>query len=202
MTTWGRKLFVILVSVLTLGLYIPPTYAADAPENKEIAPQEPEEQGREAFIEESVQTEQDELTEDIPLTADDYVHQMKEQAKEQTLTKMGPRIIQKVDRDMTEEILPKIEEIVDSILDEVGEDELPYYEITEELTPGYGEKIFTVINHHTGEELARFDVRRDKRPGDGYWFNFHYHLQEDNFAKHHAIGEIYWEKNTPPKWMS
>ncbi|TGB02266.1 YpjP family protein [Halobacillus salinus] len=198
MTTWGRKLFVVLVSVLTLGLYIPPAYAADTAE-KEVAPQEPEEQ--ESHFLNTIEEVQD-TPEDLPLTADDYVNQMKEQAKEQTMMKMGPRIIQKVDEDMTEDILPKIEEIVDSILEDMDEDELPHYEITEELTPGYGEKIFTLINKESGEELARFDVRRDKRPGEGYWFNFHYHLKDDNFAKHHTIGEVYWEKNTPPKWMS
>lgn len=201
MTTWGRKLFVVLVSVLTLGIYIPPAYAADQADNKEVAPQESEEQ--KAHIEDLEDPiEQKPVETDIPLSADDYVNQMKEQAKEQTMMKMGPRIIQKVDEDMTAEILPKIEEIVDSILEDMDEDEIPHYEITEELTPGYGEKIFTLVHKDSGEELARFDVRREKRPGEGYWFNFHYHLKDDNFAKHHAIGEVYWEKNTPPKWMS
>ncbi len=202
MRTWGRKLFVVLISALTLGLYIPPTYAAtDTAENKEVAPQD-ETSDRTVIEDPPSHDLEQEVSEELPLDADDYVAMIKEQAKEQTITKMGPRIIEKVDEDMTEEILPKIEEIVASILEEVSEEDLPYYEITEELTPGYGEKIFTLVHQETQKEVARFDVRRDKRPGEGYWFNFHYHLEDDNFTKHYSIGEIYWEKNTPPKWMS
>ncbi|KHE68566.1 YpjP family protein [Halobacillus sp. BBL2006] len=203
MKLWGRKIFVVLVSVLTLGLYVPPTYVhTDAAENKEMAPEHPE--GSYATSNEEIVPEHE--TPDIPDSEsdseEDYIHVIAELAKEQTMTKMGPRIIQKVDTDMTNEILPKIEEVVEMILAEVGEEELPYYEITEELTPGYGEKIFNLYNYKSGEEIAKFHVRRDKRPGEGYWFNFHYHLKDDEFVKHHSIGEIYWEKNTPPKWMS
>ncbi|ARI76623.1 YpjP family protein [Halobacillus mangrovi] len=205
MKLWGRKIFVVLVSVLTLGLYVPPTYVhTDAAENKEMAPEDHEGSfaasngeiipGDEPTLVPEADNEND--------SEEDYIHLITEQAKEQTLTKMGPRIVKKVDTDMTNEILPKIEEVVEMILEEVGEEELPYYEITEELTPGYGEKIFNLYNYKTGEELAKFHVRRDKRPGEGYWFNFHYHLNDDDFVKHHSIGEIYWEKNTPPKWMS
>lgn len=98
---------------------------------------------------------------------------------------------------MTSEILPKIEEVVTDLLVNAGDEEVPYLEITEEPTAGYGEKIFNVYNQRTKEEIARFHVRRDKRPGEGYWFNFHYHLKDDQFVKHHQIGEVFWEKNTP-----
>ncbi|RWZ54948.1 hypothetical protein EQV77_12545 [Halobacillus fulvus] len=197
MKLWTRKIFVVLISVLTLGLYIPPTYIpTNAAENKEVEPQNESDQN---LIESEIP---EEVTEDVFESQEDYIERITNQAKEQTLTKMGPRIIEKVDQDMTADILPKIEEIVESILEQVEEENLPYYEIKEELRPGYGEKIFNLTNHQTGEEIARFHVRRDKRPGEGYWFNFHYHLKDDNFLNHYSIGEVYWEKNTPPKWMS
>lgn len=203
MKLWGRRIFVVLVSVLTLGMYIPPTYVhTDAAENKEVAKQD----DANTFT-----TPSDELVDDDPEedesvpesdSTEDHVKVIIDQAKAQTVTKMGPRIIEKVDADMTNDILPKIEEVVEMIVVEAGDEEVPYYEISEESTPGYGEKIFNLYNHKTKEEIARFHVRRDKRPGEGYWFNFHYHLNQDDFVKHHSIGEIYWEKNTPPKWMS
>ena len=63
-------------------------------------------------------------------------------------------------------------------------------------------KIFHVYNRLTGEDLLRFHVRRDHPPQDGYWFNFHYHTAEDGFQSHHELGSIYWDRNTPPDWMS
>lgn len=77
-----------------------------------------------------------------------------------------------------------------------------YIEIVENTNPGYGEKIFDLYDMRDGKALAKFHVRRENRPLDGYWFNFHYHEQLDNYETHHTIGEVYWSKNTPPKWMS
>ncbi|MCA1011151.1 YpjP family protein [Halobacillus halophilus] len=199
MKLWGRKIFVILISVLTLGLYIPPTeLAAESAEKEMTSEDSSEEKEIPLSIEEPLIDESSIETENLD---EDPVDIIMAQAKEQTITKMGPKILDKIDAEMTEEILPKIEEVVEMLLTKADE-QAPYYEITEQLTPGYGEKIFNLYNHRTNEEEARFHVRRDKRPGEGYWFNFHYHLSEDNFTKHHFIGEIYWEKNTPPKWMS
>lgn len=200
MAHWGRKVFVVLISVLTLGLYIPPTYVTtEAAKNNEVAS---DDHLKEGTIVEDTLPEKPDYTHPAFDVEEDHIQTIMEQAKEQTLIKMGPRIIEKVDEDMTEEILPKIEEIVETILQQVDQNELIYYEISEEVASGYGEKIFNLYNHHTKEEIARFHVRRDKRPKDGYWFNFHYHLKDDNFTTHHSIGEVYWEKNTPPKWMS
>ncbi|UOR13590.1 YpjP family protein [Halobacillus amylolyticus] len=207
MRLWGRKIFVVLVSVLTLGMYVPPAHAlTDAADRKEVASEDrestyltPDDEG---LPEADEAVELDSLLEDGSGSDEDYIQVLTKKAKEQTLTKMGPRINKKVDTDMTNDILPKIEEVVEMILADVDEDEVPYYKIVEELSPGYGEKIFNLYNHQTNEEVARFHVRRDKRPGDGYWFNFHYHLNADDFVEHHSIGEVYWEKNTPPKWMS
>lgn len=203
MKQWGRKIFVVIISVLTLGMYIPPSdIHTEAAENKEVAP---EEQGSNLTTSDSEAGTEDDGYVSLNSENDSYespIEMMTTRAKEQTIVKMGPRIIEKVDEDMTRDILPKIEEIVESILGDLEEEDLPYYEISEELVPGYGEKIFNLHNYKTGEEIARFHVRRDKRPGEGYWFNFHYHLSDDDFVKHHSIGEIYWEKNTPPKWMS
>src|SRR5690625_2926285 len=99
-------------------------------------------------------------------------------------------------------ILPTMEEALQHILTDIGEEDATYIGITEQLSTGYGEKIFHVYDYRTKNDIARFHVRRDNRPLEGYWFNFHYHLYDDNFEKHYEIGEIYWDKNIPPKWMS
>ncbi|WP_101846246.1 YpjP family protein [Halobacillus sp. Marseille-P3879] len=202
MKLWFRKIFVVLIAIMTLGLYIPPaSIELDASEKKELSSKE--DTGDLKFsAEEAGDPEPDgefSLSENFE---DDYVHNITEKAKEQMVSKMGPRIINKVEADFERDILPKMTAVIDEILSEAGEEKVPYYEITEELTPGYGEKIFTLYDARTKEEIARFDVRRDNRPGEGYWFNFHYHLSEDQFESHHSLGEIYWDKNTPPKWMS
>ncbi|WP_347862150.1 YpjP family protein [Salimicrobium sp. PL1-032A] len=101
--------------------------------------------------------------------------------------------------EVIEEIFPQIEAVIESFVDDGN---VPMYEITEDPSAGYGERIFNLIHGETEEELARFHVRRDLRPGEGYWFNFHYHVKEDGYETHHPLGEIYWDKNTPPKWMS
>ncbi|MBM7554283.1 YpjP family protein [Thalassobacillus pellis] len=201
MEHWLRKISVILVAILTLGMYIPPTYLeADAAESKEVSSSR--NNHNEALITSSAGVDEDQqldnLLEDIGENPIDVVA---ERAKTQTVTKLGPKIISKVEHEITDTIFPEMEEVIHNIITHAG-DEVPYYEITEELSPGYGEKIFNLYDYRTGEELAKFHVRRDKRPGEGYWFNFHYHLRDDNFEKHHTIGEVYWDKNTPPKWMA
>src|SRR5699024_12744030 len=87
-------------------------------------------------------------------------------------------------------ILPEIENVITHMLTDM-EDEAPYIGITEKPSTGYGERIFNIYDYRTQRDIARFDVRRDNRPQDGYWFNFHYHLGDDNFEKHYEIGEIY-----------
>ncbi|WP_082234949.1 YpjP family protein [Halobacillus massiliensis] len=193
MNLWMRKIFVVLVAIMTLGLYIPPTYVEmDAAEKKPITEKE-----NNVPLPDVVPSEPD-----FETAEEDYLHSITEQAKARMITKMGPKIANKVENDVEKEILPKIEEVIEEIIKERGEEEVPYFEITEELTPGYGEKIFTILDGRTKDELARFDVGRVNRPGEGYWFNFHYHLSDDQFEEHHSIGEVYWDKNTPPKWMS
>ncbi|WP_173917227.1 YpjP family protein [Halobacillus sp. Marseille-Q1614] len=198
MNLWMRKVFVVLVTIMTLGLYIPPAYVEmEAADKKEVTEREDS-----VSLEDAEPAELEMETSAVP---DDYLHTITEQAKVQMITKMGPRIADKVEDDVEKEILPKMEKVIKAIVTErgeKGEEEVPYYEITEELNRGYGEKIFTILDGRTKEEIARFDVRRDNRPGEGYWFNFHYHLSEDEFEEHHVLGEVYWDKNTPPKWMS
>ena len=201
---WMRKATAVLVAIVTLGLYVPPMHI-DASTTKQVSENENINENRapvgEWRQEEESSLEQEER-DDEEKSSDYYINMITYQAKEQAVSKLGPKIASKVEDDFNSTILPKIEEVLSTILADAGENQVPYYAISEQLNPGYGEKIFNVYDARTKKDIARFDVRRDKRPDEGYWFNFHYHLSEDGFEKHHQIGEIYWDKNTPPKWMS
>lgn len=181
---------------MALGVYIPPTYLdVNAEESNEAISTDVDTNTPVAEVnreEEAIDTDVDD---------GDFISVLTDQAKKQTHMKLGTRIMNQVGVDFATTILPNMEDVLASILEE-AEKETPYLAITEEPSQGYGEKIFTIYDYQTKKDIARFDVRRVKRPLDGYWFNFHYHVNTDNFQEHHQIGEIYWDKNIPPKWMS
>ena len=198
---WIKKLTAVLVTFMALGMYIPPTYLDAEAENDEIITEKAENDSDLSTSPVS-DLEEAEIDADYLEQTNQYIiNSMRELAKEQAVTKMGPRILQEVEHEFQNEILPNIEEVVNVILQEAEED-LPYYGISEKPAAGYGEKIFHLYDYRTKKDVARFHVRRENRPGEGYWFNFHYHLSADNFEEHRLIGEIYWDKNTPPKWMA
>ncbi|WP_416148679.1 YpjP family protein [Salipaludibacillus sp. HK11] len=208
MKLWFKKVSAVLITIMTLGMYIPPTYmdANAEDENDNIFPGSDGVQEKElsfADVEESDSTLSD-SDEDFSgfESSEDYIHLFTEQAREQTFSKLGPRIANKVEDDFMAEVFPGMEEVITGILDDIDEEEFPYLKINEQKTSVNGEKIFNIYDNQSKQDVARFHVRRDLRPKEGYWFNFHYHLRDDNYEEHHSIGDIYWDKNTPPKWMS
>ena len=52
--------------------------------------------------------------------------------------------------------------------------------ISEKPAGDYSEKIFNVYDLEDRKDLIRFHVRTEKRPKDGYFYNFHYHIAEDD----------------------
>src|SRR5690625_1423175 len=203
MKLWMKKIAVTFIAIMTLGLYIPPLHMdAETDDGKEsVSDADIADDSR---ISDSIITESAERRlKSVDITkSPDYVQMLTEKAVEQTMSTLGPRITEKVEDEFMESILPAMESVLETMLHEAGEEALPYYAITEHPAKGTGERIFHVYDFHNKKDVARFDVRRDNRPQEGYWFNFHYHLSTDNFESHHEIGEIYWNKNVPPKWMS
>ncbi|MEN1968054.1 YpjP family protein [Lentibacillus sp. N15] len=201
MKLWIRKIAAILIAVMTLGMYVPPAHLnTNAEENKEAV-------SSKAEVHEAVLEPQTEEQEGIDLPKDDediedpFLHNMIEKAKTQTITKLGPRIAEQIEDDFVMTILPNMEAILQTLVADAKED-AAYFGITEQPSPGFGERIFHVYDHRAKQDVARFHVRRELRPQEGYWFTFHYHISNDNFEKHHEIGELYWDKNVPPKWMA
>lgn len=201
MKQWIRKIAVTMVAIVTLGTYIPVTHVdTDAEENKEsVSPDSNAVSAADSQALEKVETEPERKHID---QTENYITDLTEKAKAQTIAKLGPRIATQVEDDFMTGILPKMEETLNVILAGAEEDMLPYFSITEQPSDGFGERIFNVYNNRTRKDIAKFHVRRDNRPLEGYWFNFHYHLSSDGFENHHEIGEIYWDKNIPPKWMA
>jgi len=200
MKLWMRKIAVAIVAIMTFGFYVPPGLTTDveAENNKN-------ELSNSDINQETVTSVLEILEEDEPELAqskDDHLHTLTDQAKELTLIKLGPRITSKLDENFMDTILLNIEDTMDSILSGLPEEKYAYLNITETPAVGFGEKIFHIYDDETNEDIIRFHVRRDHRPWEGYWFNFHYHINADDFEGHHEIGEIFWDKNMPPKWMA
>ncbi|MHA6250524.1 YpjP family protein [Oceanobacillus sp. CAU 1775] len=195
MKLWMKKIAVVMVAILTLGTYTPAALLdIHGEDNKNNLSSKSDSVTVEK---QQVSDYQTTLQEEV-----DYLASIQAQAKAQSLLKFGPRIAEQVEDEFISIILPQIETVLADLFAEADEDTVPYYGITENPANGYGERIFNVTDLRTEEDLAKFHVRRDNRPLDGYYFNFHYHLSNDGFKEHHHIGDIYWDKNTPPKWMA
>ncbi|BAC15116.1 hypothetical conserved protein [Oceanobacillus iheyensis HTE831] len=197
MKIWWRKIAVVLITILTLGMYSPTTLLeVDAQkENGSVSSSSNADQetvARTIEIQDDIATTEEDL--------DTALNRLMSQAQEQSMIKFGTKIATKVEDEFNQEILPKIEEVLHTLLEET-ETAYAFLSITEDPSSGYGERIFNVYDEKTKQHVAKFHVRRDNRPLEGHYFNFHYHLSTDKFKVHHDIGDIYWDKNTPPKWM-
>ncbi|GLO67854.1 hypothetical protein AQ616_01255 [Oceanobacillus sp. E9] len=198
MKIWWRKIAVVLITILTLGMYSPTTLLeVDAQkENGNVSSSSNSDQetiARTIEIQDAIPTT---IEEDL----DTALNRLMSQAQEQSMIKFGTKIATKVEDEFNQEILPKIEEVLHTLLEET-ETAYGFLSVTEDPAAGYGERIFNVYDEKTKQHIAKFHVRRDNRPLEGHYFNFHYHLNTDQFKVHHDIGDIYWDKNTPPKWM-
>ncbi|GAF67068.1 hypothetical protein BTS2_3976 [Bacillus sp. TS-2] len=131
-----------------------------------------------------------------------YTDYMIQYAYESSMTKFGPFIGQQIEKPFQENILPKLAQAVTDTTSRLTDEEWKYVKLSETPINGSGEKIFHLYHELNGEDFLRFHVRRDQPPKQGYWFNFHYHTNLDQYEKHHELGNIYWGKDRPPKWMA
>lgn len=185
MKAWLQRLLITSVAVLTLGIITPSHEVWQNFQDKE----EPNEAGsKTADVQYSLQLEEQ------PDSG-----QLASQAKRLSYEKFGARIGPVIQNEFDTEIFPRIEAVIDMTVHNAENRRLA---ITEQPSGQYAEKIFHVHDQTEGKDLIRFHVRTEKRPQDGYFYNFHYHTAEDHFAAHHTLGDIYWSKNTPPKWLS
>lgn len=198
MKKWLQRLIVIFVAFITFGI-ISPNHEIwehldyDQSENsKSNLPDS-------AVVERSIADQRDNHSDS---SNESYIDTIIDDAKEQSFIKFGTRIAPVIGDEFEYSIFPKMEEIIGIELAKLDSNSLKYIKITEQPSGNYSEKIFNLIDVATGKDLIRFHVRTEKRPLEGYYYNFHYHTYEDRFVTHHNVGDIYYSKNTPPKWLS
>jgi hypothetical protein len=196
MKKWLRKSLVVGFTMMTFGLVTPPSALTMEP-TKPNAPINPD------IFEKHYTQPHNVSFEDFQVDVkDSFVDLAMSKAEILAFEKFGTRIGPVIEDEFKTVILPRIEEVIQSISEQYPNEELEKLIISEQATGGNSEKIFHIYNEKTGNDIIRFHVRRDNPPQNGYWFNFHYHSHHDSFQTHHELGEIFWAKNTPPKWMS
>jgi hypothetical protein len=197
MNKWFRKSLVILFSIATFGLVTPPASLAvqDKPSEDSVSKSSINDDSIEQILPPKVEIEE------LPLSKDQVLINLLSEAEQKSFIKFGDKIGGVIEDEFKEMIFPKMEEIITYYLN-VEDDELFQQLEVSKPSGGTGEKIFHIYNTITGEDVLRFHVRRENRPLEGYWFNFHYHTYHDSFQSHKDMGSIYWDKNTPPNWMS
>ncbi|MCA1030391.1 YpjP family protein [Bacillus timonensis] len=200
MNKWFRKALVVSFSLLTFGLVSPPaalTYTeTDSDKNAklDVAEQKQTFESNDNY---------DQISIDYNDTFEaDFINHSIIEAEKLSFKKFGAKIGPVIEDEFRSLILPKIQETIVLLSEQYPSENLKNLTISENPTGGISEKIFHVYDSLTNEDVIRFHVRRDHPPQSGYWFNFHYHTYHDNFQSHHELGNIYWDKNMPPKWMS
>jgi len=186
---WLQSSIIITVAFLTFGLISP---------NHMIWEQLLDKESPKTFSSVKSDIEYHNVIED----SIDQKEQLSIAAKEQAYIKFGQRIGPVIQDEFEQVIFPRMQEAIDATLHDLDDQSVAQLTITEKPSGDYHEKIFHIYDERSRKDIIRFHVRTDKKPLDGYYFNFHYHLAEDHYAKHYVLGEIYWSKNTPPKWLS
>ncbi|WP_155922292.1 YpjP family protein [Bacillus sp. EB01] len=195
MKTWIRKSLMVMVSILTFGLITPAQMNFLDQVNADT-----KSPGRgSAEFGPSIPTQ---FQQTPSITRDQFIEDMVKLAETRSYEKFGTRIKPVIENEFKEIILPNIEQAISKTAAQFPEEDLTGLAISEQPGAGLSEKIFHIKDVRTGKDVIRFHVRRDNPPQAGYWFNFHYHTAHDSFQEHHELGSIYWDKNTPPKWMA
>lgn len=197
MKKWLYKSLVTSVALVTFGL-ITPNHEIWANFDEERNAKSVVDRNEDNLISSAYQLD-DILLEQTPLpTVDSFF----EAAKEQSYIKFGTRIGPVIEDEFETNIFPKIEEAISMTVERLGHESLSNLSISEKPSGEYSEKIFHIVDNDSKKDVIRFHVRTENRPFDGFYYNFHYHTFEDNYATHYNLGEIYWSKNQPPKWLS
>lgn len=195
MPKWLKKSLVVLITALTFGTVSPPAYL--------IIDDQKDDSSFGDITSKDYNNHSNEIIAPFEgLSKDSFLSLATEQAELQSFAKFGSRIGPKIQDEFKDVIFPKMEQVIQDLAEEHPEEDLSNLTISENPTGGDSEKIFHIYHAATGKDLIRFHVRKDHPPLDGYYFNFHYHTYHDEFHGHHALGSIYWAKNTPPKWLS
>lgn len=197
MKNWWQKSIIIAVAVLTLGA-IPPSHMLWESLLDEKASSNPhaEDDRHKQYIYDW-QDPSEYYYESRTIL--DTVHKA---AEEQAYMKFGSRVGPVISDEFQSAVLPNMQRAIDMYLAGLDSSKIAKLAISEKPSGDHSEKIFHIYDIDTDEDAIRFHVRTEKKPKEGYFFNFHYHVADDDFQQHITLGDIYWSKNTPPKWLS
>ncbi|WP_438318795.1 YpjP family protein [Sporosarcina sp. FA9] len=195
MKKWLQKSLIASVALLTFGVINPGHEIWTLLQDKDDAKQ--------MDASRFEQTYDIDFTETKPLDPVESIEEyLISSARDLSFMKFGSRIGPVISDEFNEVIFPKIDEAIRMTLRESDDLHKRRISISEKPAGDYSEKVFHIYDMDRRKDIIRFHVRTEKRPQDGFFFNFHYHISDDNFVAHHTIGDIYWSKNTPPKWLS
>ncbi|GAE94955.1 hypothetical protein JCM21714_4156 [Gracilibacillus boraciitolerans JCM 21714] len=138
MKLWMKKITVLLVTVLTLGLYVPPIYldAESDVDKGEVEPGEDQSKQLEQGVEDSSISKADVI---VPEETNHlYLQELNNLAREQVLMKLGNKITTKINVDLDRVVLPNLEVVLDHLYEKIGEEESQFLMIAEEPSSGYG----------------------------------------------------------------
>lgn len=198
MKKWLQQLMIISVAFVTFGVISPSHEIWSTLHEKEDVKAAEHPQARSQYAVHFDDPFLDRLDDaDDILSENDLI----EGARALAFTKFGTKIGPVIGNEFDEVIFPQIEQVIHETLGEQVQMNRKLA-ISESPSGGTSEKIFNIKDVDADKNLLLVHVRTEKRPQDGYFFNFHYHLAEDNYQTHHALGDVYWSKNTPPKWLS
>lgn len=196
MPKWIQKSIVVLVTVLTFGLVTPSQLL-------EIVDDKPPKRDAVQSKSQDSAVAQTQIEYDHPKNNEQQViNSLMRDAEIYSYEKFGNRIKPQIEDEFKEIILPNIQKAIEEVAYQFEGHQLQSLVISEAPTGGDSEKIFHIADREKDQDVIRFHVRKDHPPQAGYWFNFHYHTFLDDFQEHHELGSIYWDTNTPPKWMS
>lgn len=197
MKNWWQKSLVVAVAVLTLGMISPNHTIWENLLEVKTELKTPAEKSQNSQI------AYDWLDpSEFYYSNPSILESFQQEAEEQAYMKFGSRIGPVIDDEFKNGILPNIQQAIDLHLAQVDEDSLRRMAISQKPSGDHSEKIFHIYDTETNKDKIRFHVRTEKKPQEGYYFNFHYHLEDDDFQQHITLGDIYWSKNAPPKWLS
>lgn len=201
MKLWIRKIFVAIVTIITLGIYVPPL---------DLHPDNDSSKDSENIFD-NLYTHQSEAKGEAPPRSsmarvidpvEEHLESLSEKVEKQLKVKLGSKILDEIEEDVLKQIYPRMLNVIEELVKSVDEHKVTYLKITENPSGGTAERIFNVYDQESNRILLKFHVRRDQRPLEGHWFNFHYHVFDDRFEEHYELGEIFWAKNDPPQWLS
>ncbi len=199
MKQWLQKTIIVAVTLLTFGMISPShDFWATLQEKNEVKQNDSLGSKQDYQIGNSTLSEDPRQHLSFNTINNEFILSAKEMAYMKFGSKIGPVISSEFD----DKIFPGIQDAIETTLSTGSDLHIQPFILSERPAGGHAEKIFHIQNVDTRRDLIRFHIRTENRPKEGYYFNFHYHIAEDSFVSHYTIGDIFWSKNRPPKWLT